>query len=153
LAPVKDSGLSFVAPVRTRLVEFQRQSVRIAEEDKAPPRVFVDADIFDRHAMTQQSLTPDIHIVDGEGEMTQSASLGIRRPRRRVGKREQFHLSTVGQTQVQLPGIARRAVVLGQYGHTQHLGVEAARAGIVGTDDGGVVQMLEHDPGPARPLP
>jgi hypothetical protein len=128
---------------RRGLVEFQRQAVGIGEEGEAAACVFVGAQRLHRDALHREFVGGRLHVVHFEGQVPQAPSLGPRGSRRRIRKREQLDLRAVGQCQVELVRVARRAVVLGDHAQAEHLGVEALRHRVVGADDGGVMDAIE----------
>ncbi len=78
-----------------------------------------------------------------ETEMPEPAGFRVRGPGGRIGKREQFDLRTTGQREVELVGLAFGAMSFGDDFQAEDLGVELFRAGVIGGDDGDVVETGE----------
>ena len=83
-------------------VEFQRQSIRVAEEGEAPIRIWVDPDWLNGNAGGFQAHNYGVEVHHGECQVPQPCRLWIRRPRHWGREGEQFQLGE-SDPQVGLP--------------------------------------------------
>ena len=91
-----------VAGRLTRLVQLEREPVRVGEEREPPARERIYADRLDLHPGRLQVGDRRVEFADGEREVPQPLGLGPRRAGRRTGEREQLDPGAVREPEVEL---------------------------------------------------
>ena len=124
-------------------MQFQRQIVRIPEEGHLFAGEGVQPDGFAGDAQLFQLPNGILHAVHPEGQMAQAAGLGMGDAPGRIWGREDFQLDLRSQGQIQLPVGFVRALVFADHPEAQLVHIEIPGNGVIGHDDGHVVDGVE----------
>lgn len=129
------------------LIYFQRQVVRIAKEGKAFTGKGIDTNRFALHAMRGEMGYRGVDIIHAKGQMTQPAGFRTTGAGWRKREREQLNYILAVERQIAFLGIALGAIKLTLQRKPQNIAIERFTAGVVGRNDGNMVNPFQTQHG------
>ena len=125
------------------LIQLDRQSIGVLEEEKASVGIFVYPNRFVGDIQFVKFHCCLCHIIDFKGQMAQSCGLWSGHSWWRRRKREQFDDVVIAQRQIGFVRLSFRAIVFRYDMKAKNLGIEFEASLIVGADDSDVVYFLQ----------
>jgi len=117
-------------------------------EKEAAISIGSHADKFVRYTHPVELANSSIDIIDRKRKVTQAASLGIRRPGRRIGESEELDEIIPIEREFSHHGSPLRAILLAENTAPQNSAIEAQGCLIIRTNNGDMIypSELKHEP-------